>query len=61
MNEIWLKEQALTPCWVNKNRVHNWRNYISDKVKKMWDTFTLEQKIALVEQADEQADKEEWD
>jgi hypothetical protein len=49
------------PMWSEQGRVHNWRNYISDKLKAMWDTFTDEQKAAIAESADESAMREEWD
>lgn len=56
-----IKEWALNPRWREKNRVHDWRNYISSRVREMWDSFTLEQKMALVESADEYASREHWD
>jgi hypothetical protein len=57
----YLKEQALNPEWDRAGRVHDWRNYISERVKELWDTFSDEQKLALVEQADEHASNEHWD
>ena len=57
----YLRSQALDPKWNEAGRVHDWRNYISERVQKMWDTFTDEQKLALVEQANDQASQEEWD
>ncbi len=30
------------PDWGNAGRVHEWKNYISDEVQAMWDTFTDE-------------------
>lgn len=52
---------AINPDWQAEWNVHNWRNYISNKVKTMWPSFTDEQKIALAEQAEERADQEHWD
>ena len=40
---------------------HEWRNYISNELADMWDTFTPLQKAALARQAQSQADNEEWD
>lgn len=51
----------LTPDWDGWGRVHNWRNYISEEVRAMWDTFTDEQKAALYRSAEEAAGMEEWD
>lgn len=56
-----LKSKALDPKWDEAGKVHDWRNYISEKLRGMWDTFTIDQKIALVESADETAGNEEWD
>lgn len=49
------------PKWYAEDRVHNWRNYISESVRSMWSSFTDEQKKALAAQAEEQAAQEEWD
>lgn len=51
----------LSPDWEEDDRVHNWKNYISEEVKAMWDTFTGPQKRALARQAEEEALREEWD
>lgn len=49
------------PDWDAAGRVHDWRNYISDDVRAIWHTFTLEQRRLLAEQADAFADREEWE
>lgn len=49
------------PDWTQQDRVHNWRNYISERLQAMWDTFTDEQKAAIAEGAQEAADREDWD
>jgi len=49
------------PDWSNEQRVHNWRNYITDEVAAMWHTFTDEQKQALARQAQGHASNEEWE
>jgi hypothetical protein len=48
------------PDWGAGGKVHNWRNYVTEKVRALWPTFT-EQRQALYEQADEIAGREEWD
>jgi hypothetical protein len=47
------------PNWLDGGRVHNWRNYINDPLKTMWLSFTLEQRKALRDNAQEIADREE--
>lgn len=54
-------EWASNPKWGEAGRVHDWRNYISEKVQSIWSTFTLEQKIALMDQASDRASSELWD
>lgn len=49
------------PKWDTAGRVHEWKNYISDEVRAMWDTFTDAQKQALARQADKITEREEWD
>lgn len=49
------------PEWHIKDKVHNWRNYVSEEIENMWQTFSDEQKKALAECFDSAADREEWD
>lgn len=49
------------PKWAEQHRVHNWRNYISDELRAMWQTFPDEQKRAIAKSAEERASHEEWD
>lgn len=51
----------LAPKWNEAGRVHDWRNYISEELRKMWGAFTPDQKAALARNADEQALREHWD
>jgi hypothetical protein len=49
------------PDWNAGGKVHNWRNYVSEEVRAMWDTFNDDQKKALYRQANDSAEREEWD
>jgi hypothetical protein len=49
------------PDWSNTGRVHDWKNYITDEVREMWNTFTDAQKQAIARQADKTASSEYWD
>lgn len=49
------------PNWKEEDRVHNWRNYVSDEMQEMWHTFTPLQKQAIARAADEIAGREHWD
>lgn len=39
------KQLAINPNWDDTHKVHDWRNYISDEVKNIWNTFTEQQKL----------------
>jgi len=49
------------PYWDIYERVHGWRNYISDEVQAAWNTFTDAQKAMIARQAEGQANLEDWD
>lgn len=46
------------PDWHNINRVHDWKNHVSNIVASMWDTFTDDQKKAISADAEEKAMRE---
>lgn len=56
-----ITDDFINPDWQNTRRVHDWRNYINDKLRAIWHTFTDDQKQVIAENADEQADAEQWD
>ena len=49
------------PQWEIKDKVHNWRNYIPENLKKCWTAMSLEVRIVLYLMASERASKEEWE
>lgn len=60
--QCWMRKEAAEPIdWLSGGKVHNWKNYISSDLQEMWDTFTLEQKTALIANAEDIAGKENWD
>jgi hypothetical protein len=56
----WGVNDYINPDWSDKNRVHNWKNYISDEMKAMWNSFTDAQKIAIGKNAEGTAGEENW-
>ena len=50
-----------SPIWKDAGRVHEWKNYISEEIQGIWDTFTVSQKQAIARGADELSGLEEWD
>lgn len=51
----------IDPNWKNTQRVHDWKNYISEELQAAWNTFTLYQKSIIAANAQEQASGEDWD
>ena len=52
----WLK-----PKWGEHDRVHGWRNYVSDGLKREWPSFTGRQKIMLASAFEALANAEDWE
>lgn len=49
------------PEWEVKDRVHNWRNYANDGLKREWQSFTGRQKIIISSALDGAASSKHWD
>lgn len=49
------------PNWSKAERVHEWKNYISEPLESIWMSFTDEQKAVIADNAQSIADREEWD
>lgn len=49
------------PEWEKYGRVHNWRNYANEGLKREWDNFTGRQKIIISSALEDIANNEEWD
>lgn len=52
---------AMHPDWEDPRRCFDWRNYINGRLRELWWTFSAEQKQAIADNAQEQANKEDWD
>ncbi len=49
------------PEWDKAAKTHDWRNHVGTYTKELWHTFSREQRYAIMCDADELADAEEWD
>jgi hypothetical protein len=52
---------AFNPEWEKATKVHDWRNHVPENIQAMWGTFTIEQRMALVEWGESLASQEEWE
>lgn len=50
-----------SPNWDIEDRVHNWRNYANEGLKREWKSFTGRQKIMISSALDSVASTEHWD
>ena len=49
------------PNFAAAGKVHDWRNYIGERTRNMWGTFSIEQRLALALDASDRASNEDWD
>jgi len=49
------------PEWEVEDRVHNWRNYANEGLRREWQSFTGRQKIMISSALDSMATCEHWD
>ena len=56
-----LNPDEAEPDWTIGGKVHNWRNHVGERTRKLWSTFSPEQRIAIAADADDLASQEEWD
>ena len=52
---------AEVPAWEKGGKVHDWRNYIPDDIRRLWPRLSQDARVVAVVIADMQAEKEEWD
>lgn len=54
-----------SPDWEDFSKqlihVHEWKRYMSDPLREIWDTLTRVQKAVISSRLQEIADNEEWD
>ena len=41
--------------------IHDWRTYVTDEVREMWETIRLAGRYAIVSICEEMASNENWD
>ena len=49
------------PHWEIKGCIHNWRSYVPDAIKKIWDELSDDAKIMIYYAAEEKSNDEEWE
>lgn len=54
-------EPWANPTWDDVGKVHDWRNYVPDGMRKDWQEMDYETRIAVYVMAEARADTEAWD
>lgn len=54
-------EGARNPDWSVTRKVHNWRRYVPDAIRAVWDALPIEARLCAFIQASEAASLELWD
>lgn len=55
------KGEAEIPDWEAGGKTNNWRNYIGDELRELWPFFAPEHRVAIAENAQNLADREDWE
>jgi len=50
----------LLPNWQQCQRVHDWKNHVTEEIIGIWETFNEAQKAAIARMADQLANDEDW-
>lgn len=51
-----------SPEWNSETtRVHDWRNYVGENVRRIWPALSYDTRLAIALDAQEMADREEWE
>ena len=56
----WLGD-VLNPDWNEGEHTRDWRKHVGERVRQLWPTFSLAQKIAITLDADDRASDEKWE
>jgi hypothetical protein len=47
------RNNALNPDWAGYDQkskaIHDWRNYVTEKVRNIWDTIPIEGRLAIID------------
>lgn len=49
------------PDWSDRTVIHNWHNYINESLRHIWYSFSDPQKRIIATNAQELANREEWE
>lgn len=58
---IHIQVELETPDWSYNSRCNNWKNYIDDEIRQLWNQLSFREKFIIAHFAEFQASQEEWD
>jgi hypothetical protein len=50
-----------SPQWDKATKCGDWKNYINESLRKVWESFNAAQQMLIAANAQEQADQEDWE
>lgn len=60
-HRVEIRDMLNNPQWENTQRIHDWRNYIPQEIRKLWDSLSEDSKMMAYYIAEEVATKEDWE
>lgn len=48
------------PEWEAATKVHDWRNYVGERTRRIWYDLPIEAQLAIARDAQDQANAEDW-
>ena len=54
-------DDYIFPDWESGGKVHNWKTYINEDLRFIWDDFCKSERYFIAKNAQEIADQEHWD
>jgi len=49
------------PQWEKAGKTHDWRKHVGWRTQEIWPSLTTEQRLAIATDAQDAADREEWE
>lgn len=47
--------------WEKAGKVHDWRNHVGHNTRRIWDSLSTDQQVAIALDAQQLASREEWE
>ena len=55
-----LYEDVINTSITPRSRVHDWRNYVPDEIREVWEYLSIESRLVIAIIANHISEQEEW-